>query len=296
MKKLAITIISFMALGCGPKASVPEWVDTGKEVNENYGDVIWFTGSLFGGLKDDTGNTIYRISLSDGEKRVMHESAMYIMQHIFPDSLNFFCPYYHQFTLDSLHLPEKELDSLGNAIADEAYSCFHYYMQNVNGGRPYILAGMSQGAMMVRGILKRMTDVEYSGMKAAYSLGFGLSPEDLECDHIIPASGEFDKGVTVSFNSAVSHMGIWPFVYNNAQAVINPVNWRTDCMPARFITDRDTVTVQIDSVYNILILKGCNHYYHNDMSEPWVEDNRHLEDLLLYIPFLKRNALDRMYQ
>ena len=52
----------------------------------------------------------------------------------------------------------------------------------------------------------------------------GLDDQALNDPHIKPAAGEFDKGVTVSFNSAASREDIWYDIYANTHYCINPVN------------------------------------------------------------------------
>jgi len=277
---------------------VPEWIETGNEINENYADVFWICGTLIPSVQDADGHPVYRIGQTPEQQAIFTKTALNTRDAIFPDSLNFFSPLYHQFTLQSIELPAETFDSLYQAIADEAYAAFHYYMENLNNGRPYVLAGMSQGGMMVRGILKRMTDEEYSKMKVAYCMGFGLSGEDLTYSHIKPAEGEFDKGVTVSYNSVASHEGIWPLVLNDAQAIINPANWKTDHTPATFTAGADTVTVQIDSLYNVLMVKGLTPFDTSAMpiNETWVKDNLHGADISLYNGYLRKNVLDRVYR
>ena len=285
-----IFAVILLLTGCAKK-NATEWVETGREVNENYADVIWFTGTLF----DNEADGEYRIRQTDEERKVYAGPTLWARDNLFPDSLNFFAPYYHQFTFSSLELCDEKFDSLCEEIYDEAYASFHYYMENMNNGRPFVLAGMSQGAMVVGGILKRMSDEEYSQMVAAYMLGFGLSAEDLTCEHIKPATGALDKGVTISFNSVVSEQGIWPLVYNNSRAVINPVTWTTDTMPATFVASGDTVSVRIDDELHVLMVEGWTHHTPMNMKGSWVDDNLHLEDLIMYTPLVQRNTLDRVY-
>lgn len=298
IRTFVFTAIVLLLAGCriNEKSDTIEWVDTGREVNENYADVIWFTGTLFDDATYEAGDE-YRIRQTDKEKEIYIGPTLWARDNLFPDSLNFFAPYYHQFTFSSLTLPEECFDSLCEVVYDEAYEAFHYYMENMNNGRPYILAGMSQGGMVVNGILKRMTDEEYSKMVATYSLGYGISAEDMTCSHIRPAEGATDKGVVISVNSVKSPDGIWPLVYNNAKAVINPVSWTTDTVAATFVARGDTVTVSVDDSLNVLMVKGWTHHTPmNNMKGPWVEDNLHLEDLIMYAPLVQRNALDRVYK
>lgn len=263
--------------------------------------MFWFCGTMFQEQKDENGNQLHRVNM-DEEQRAKYCKAALGTAHtlLFPDSLNFFSPCFRQFTLDLIDEPQSVFDSLTNEVADEAYAMFHYYMDNMNDGRPYILAGMSQGGLMVKSVLKRMTDEEYSRMKVAYCMGFGLSEEDLKCEHIKPATGEFDKGVTVSYNSVADVNGIWDIVHNNAATCINPANWKTDSTAVEVEFMGMHLKTHIDPAYNLIFVdnfdfskmptaEGFDKY-------PWFKTNLHVVDIMLYAPFIKRNALDRAYK
>jgi len=308
MKKilLAITVISIAVTSCCNKTannvdySDPSlWVQTGVEINPAYADVVWFTGTMFHEQQDEDGNQLHRIFLTDEQKEKLYKVGFGTYKLLFPDSLNFFSPCLHQFTLDLIDQPQHVEDSLFEAVGDEAYAFFHYYMENMNNGRPYILAGMSQGGMMVRSVLKRMSDEEFAGMKAAYCMGFGLSPEDVECKHIVPATGEFDLGVTISYNSVADEAGIWELVRNNAVSCINPVNWQTDSTPASFEYNGMLLSAHIDPAYNLIFVDGFDFSTIGAVDGfekyPWFPTNLHVADIPVYAPYIRRNALDRAY-
>ena len=79
--------------------------------------------------------------------------------------LNFFAPYYRQCSLQSF-----ENDSTGQARIQVATAdvrkAFDHYLQHQNGGRPFILAGFSQGAAILLSLLHDMDDVTRSRMIA----------------------------------------------------------------------------------------------------------------------------------
>jgi len=282
---IQILTILCLAAACSNKGNDPQWVDTGKAVNPNYADVFWISGVLFTEDTDSDGEPIYRIGMDERQKEVFRNSVVNLRDNIFPDSLNFFAPYYHQFTLKSVNLPEEQFDSLYNAVADEIYEAFQFYIKNLNKGRPYVLAGASEGGMLACALLKRMTDEEHANFVAAYSIGFGLSLSDMIYRFVKPAKGEFDKGVVVSYNSVQSVNDIKPFVHNRAYAVINPLTWKTDGTTGHTVYEGDSLAVRIDPRNKVLIVKGLTR--------------RELEpsdELGLYAESLRRNVLDRVYR
>jgi len=150
--------------------------------------------------------------------------------------------------------------------------------------------------MMVRSVLKRMSDDEHTNFVAAYSIGYGVSLSDMIYRFVRPAKGATDKGVIVSFNSVQSPKGIWPFVLNNSYAVINPVTWKTDGTTGHFVYKGDSLTVRIDPRNKVLTVKGLTEHELMPFDEEWVKENLHPDEIRLYAPYLRKNVLDRVYR
>jgi hypothetical protein len=89
-----------------------------------------------------------------------------------------FAPRYHQATAGSGDVALKQL-AFKFAYSD-VLKAFDYYMAHENGGRPFILAGHSQGAAHLRQLLLDRIDVKplRKKMVAAYVLGAGLKEGD----------------------------------------------------------------------------------------------------------------------
>lgn len=306
MRKLRsyLQIAAFAALvfSCVPEANSPwdaddAWYRTGKEVNPDYADVLYFVSTDIMHSETADGSTTYRAVLSDGEKALLDREFAHMQNKVFRDSLNFFAPYYHQMTFESFFLSAGEWKPVADATYDECFDAFQYYMDNVNSGRPYILAGFSQGAMVVKEILKRMSAEQYAGMVAAYVIGFELTEEDIESPYIIPATGAYDRGVTISYNSVCSLDSVWPLVCTNPAACINPVNWCTDSTPAPLQVGDISVSVALDTDNQIVVVTGFgDNPPERDFEEPWPKGNLHGQEIIIYADHLGRNALDRAYR
>lgn len=145
---------------------------------------------------------------------------------------NIYAPYYRQadalYTL-SLLPPGREL-VVGSAPTLDAVAAFDYYIKHFNKGRPFILAGHSQGANvllnLLSGYLKDNPGV-YDRMIAAYVIGYSVTDAFLAKNkHLKFATGAEDIGVIISYNtqdSAVAQ-GKNPVVLEHS-LVINPINW-----------------------------------------------------------------------
>lgn len=280
--------------------SWPEWFETATPFNKKFVDVLFFAGTNIETEFDKDGNELLNITLTDAQKAKIADEYKTAWTLMCPDSVNFFAPYYHQGTFAAITDKETAPKALG-VSSEDALKIFRYYMDNINGGRPFIIAGFSQGAIMVRSILGTLTDDEYKNMKAAYMIGMGLDDQALDNPHIKPATGEFDKGVTISFNSAASREDIWYDIYANTHYCINPVNWETDAnISATFKYDGMELTNHIDKETHVLLVDGFDFVTHPSVlpgcSPRWPERNLHVYEVRMYAPFLRKNIKDRAYR
>ena len=158
---------------------------------------------------------------------------------VFADDTNVFVPYYRQCGLRYAGEVVKKTGDFNTAISGMPYNditaALDYYFENLNEGRPFIIAGHSQGSTMVLILLEKYfkDHSEYrERMIAAYPIGYSVTKEYLAANpHLKFATGESDTGVIVSWNTEGSKN-----VETNAHNVvvlpntmsINPLNWKLD--------------------------------------------------------------------
>jgi hypothetical protein len=149
---------------------------------------------------------------------------------------NVYAPYYRQADAGySLSLPEDERAKLiGGIPATDAAAAFQYYLEHYNKGRPFILAGHSQGSnvllFLLSGYLKDHPDV-YARMIAAYVIGYPVTAAYLaDNPHLKFAEGPDDTGVIISYNTQAPDVqpGANPVVGDSVGLVINPLSWTRD--------------------------------------------------------------------
>ena len=200
--------------------------------------------------------------------------------------LNYYSPYYRQVTMETY-----TNDSLVDARMPLAYGdvrkAFAYYLEHYNNGRPFILAGFSQGAMAVVDLLNEMADSTYSRLVAAYVLGYKVTDTNA---HIRPAQDSADLGVTICYNSVKDNSCAVPILSDGNLMAINPVSWRTDATPALLVDPRygDTLTVTLDTTSLLLHIDG---YTRDDYMLPLIgcEGNYHCLEISLFSEVLRRN-------
>jgi len=210
--------------------------------------------------------------------------------------LNFYAPYYRQCSLQSFGSDSVARERLPLAV-DDVRRAFAHYLKNNNQGRPFILAGFSQGAVIALQLMSEMNDETYARMVAAYIIGTNISQEMLDNNsRIRPAQGADDTGVTICYNSVRDEScSLWP----RSAVAINPANWHTDSQEATIITEpsplvpidqqqKDTLKMHLDTASNLVIVSG---YSAMDYVLPLIgkEGNYHSREIWLYRDQLREN-------
>lgn len=128
---------------------------------------------------------------------------------VFEESCNVFVPWYRQVGMKYGGEVTKKYGSIEAAFDAEPYTdikaALDYFFEKCNNGRPFIIAGHSQGSAMVKYVLKNYFKEHpdyYKRMVAAYVIGFSVTKEELATyPQMKFATGESDAGVIVSYNT-----------------------------------------------------------------------------------------------
>lgn len=291
----------FFCLFCSLAVSAKgDWYAAQNAPSQNKIDVLYLVSTNVLTLETAKGKMAFRSQLTPADRELFRKEMAFVEKNIAQDDFNFFAPYYHQFVMDATLLPKEYFQRVYKKVTQEVWLQFDDYMKHQNNGRPFVLVGFSQGAMMVKELLCRMSDKQYKQLVAAYMLGYRLNKQDLQQKHIRAAQDASEPGVTVSFNTALSENGIWPLVAADAATCINPVNWTTTPTPASFDYEGHQQTLSVDTIHNILILQTdqpdvCRQWSTNPIVNGYgvPADCLHLYDLLFYPQFIHDNILQR---
>jgi Protein of unknown function (DUF3089)/PLD-like domain len=148
----------------------------------------------------------------------------------FAPHANIYAPYYRQADAAwSLSLPAAEHAKVEKGEpTHDAIAAFDYYIKHYNHGRPFILAGHSQGSNVMIYLLSQYMHRHpkvYKRMIAAYIPGYSVTQKYLDHNHFKFATGANDTGVIVSWNTeAPTTAAPDPVVLPGALA-INPLTW-----------------------------------------------------------------------
>ena len=274
------------------------WYDNGRAYDAEKIDVFYGLSTTLLRSADENGDPSINAALTKEEREIMDREYEYISTKMFDgDHFNFLAPYYRQLTFEAYEIegglssPEF-IGGLGPAMKDIC-AAFDHYMMHRNNGRPFILAGFSQGAMMTEVLLTHMTDEQYRKLIAAYAIGFRVTEKDLSHAHIKAAKGADDTGVIISYNSVQSADHIWEAVASNAACCINPLNWKTDETPAELLYDGDKGTVHVDQKTHLLVVEGMDPDKYDGMGYPIERGVYHMWDPRFYAEAIRENAIHR---
>jgi len=146
---------------------------------------------------------------------------------------NIYAPYYRQAdAIYTLSLPlEQQQQIVGGIPTRDAVAAFDYYIKNYNNGRPFILAGHSQGSNILLNLLSdyymkyHLSDV-YPRMIAAYVIGYSVTQDYLDQNLYLKfAEGPDDTGVIISYNTEAPDVNAKNPVLLPGAIAINPITW-----------------------------------------------------------------------
>jgi hypothetical protein len=247
------------------------------------------------------GTVFHNADTCDPAQREAMRLEMQGVDDILPGGLDFFSPYYRQCSIESFADPALAAERMVPA-AEDVRRAFAHYLAHENRGRPFVLAGFSQGAQTVLRLLQEMDGETFSRMVTAYAIGATIPQEFLDaCPRIVPARGADDTGVTACWNSVrAPSCALWP----RSAAAINPANWRCDATPARFATEpspfipldrqrKEPLVATLDPASNLVVVEG---YTARDYVIPVIgrEGNYHAREIWLYRDSIRENMALRV--
>lgn len=237
-KKLLLCLIFLLAVAlhglCRAWMPPGEPVDYSQTENWAYfeddaagkaADVFFVCPTVFRGDENHA-----NMDLSDEETRRKFLGATNMEKGIYDQEARFFAPYYRMAGFATHSLSEEGREACLSLAYRDVRDAFLYYLAHDNAGRPFILAGFSQGSDHVLRLLKEFgarEDVK-NRLVAAYCPGWLITPDDIAAyPHLSPARGEDDLGVIISFNSEALYVTASPIVPERVKSIsINPLSWR----------------------------------------------------------------------
>lgn len=169
------------------------------------------------------------MSLADNEAKKNFYGALNMERGIYEQHCRMYAPYYRQAVLADYDLPANEAEPYFNLAYKDVRASFLYYMQHENNGRPFVLAGFSQGAEMCLRLLKEFGNDAFvkNNMVACYAIGWRFTPQEAEkYPYVQSAKCADDLGKVIIFNSEAPEVTSSAIVPEGVKTfAINPLTW-----------------------------------------------------------------------
>jgi hypothetical protein len=208
-------------------ASKPESID--KAV-----DVFYVHPTIY------TAQSPVNMDISTPELRAYAKGLCVAQAGVYSEFANLFAPFYRQQSaavqneFTAAGGTDMFIDPSFQLGAGDVRAAFKYYLENLNPGRPFIIAGHSQGTMTLIALMRS----EFENKKlqerliAAYLIGYSVTEEDLKTYPWMKlAQRADDTGVIITYNTEAPGSTGSP-VYLEGAVAVNPLNWTADSTPA----------------------------------------------------------------
>lgn len=280
------------------------------EENTKQVDAIYLYPSSYGIITKATKDVA---SINDKITRGVADYFAATQVSVFEESCNLYAPYYRQLTVNSLlDVADNNPECLPYLASQDIYNMLDYYFEHLNEGRPFILAGHSQGSLWMEVVLSdyMQQHPEYlERMVAAYVIGYSVTEEYLANNpHLKFATGANDTGVIISYNTEGPENGDnYNCVVKEGAISINPLNWKLDNTYASIeenlgSTDEEgnliagRADAQVDANRGVVI---CTTFENTpetkeSVAEYFGEESFHLYDYSFYHENLRKNVSDRI--
>lgn len=157
---------------------------------------------------------------------------------VFEGQANIYAPMYRQANIAVLGLDKQEAARLNKFAVDDVWRALTRYLEHENNGRPFFLAGHSQGSKILTELMLAhwgSLGVEQK-LVAALLPGWSMTKDDLAANPAVVMCDKPERtGCVISYNAMAAGMqGAAPTLLPGAVAV-NPLSWTmdTNLAPAR---------------------------------------------------------------
>jgi len=334
MKKILMSVITIISLisVCSCSDGIPEivkktpghekwqtkidysnnnnWLNIPSSIDKSV-DVIYYYPTCYVPAQ---GSEVVVSDIDDAGMRAGAANMFESQASIFKDTCNMFAPFYRQIDATyGLSLSDAENEDLfAYAASKDAANALDYYFKNYNNGRPFFIAGHSQGSTASIYLLKdyfRNHPDYYKLMIACYAIGYSVSESYLAKNtHVKFASGATDTGVLISYNTeGMINSGKHNAVVLAGSKAINPINWKTD---STYASSSENLGARIngedlggiaDAILNVergVVVTNADPKYSMGSSEAIASifgpASYHGNDYGLFYYSLKKNVSDRI--
>lgn len=137
----------------------------------------------------------------------------------------------HQMNIAGLGLSDVDAAPLQEMAHNDVWRALNYYLKYENNGRPFFLAGHSQGSMILADIMLKHwgTTGAENRLIAALLLGWSLTSEDLTTHPAVKMCDHSDQtGCVISYNTMAEGRQFVATTLKKDALAVNPLSWTMD--------------------------------------------------------------------
>ncbi len=206
-------------------AQQASWVEFPAAPGFHDVDVFWVYPTI---LHD---NEHWLMDMSSPELNRAAQQTIVKQASVFADVANIFAPYYRQMNMVALSLTKAEQAELLEYGMEDVWRAFNHYLKYYNNGRPFILAGHSQGSnILVELMVKHWGELGVEKqLVAGYLIGWSITENELAQNSALKICRSADQtGCFITYNTvAAGRQGVAPTIRKGG-VVVNPLTWTTD--------------------------------------------------------------------
>ncbi|BDS10638.1 DUF3089 domain-containing protein [Aureispira anguillae] len=260
-------------------------------------DVFFLHPTIF--TAEPKNEYIWNAAVEDQKlNKQVDKTTIKLQASIFNQAGKIYAPRYRQAHLRSFFHPNLEEGEKALELAyNDIKTAFKYYLEHYNNGRPFILAGHSQGARHLKTLLKEMFDGTelYQQLIAAYIVGWGVEADSF--DEIPLGTSPDQTGCFVTWRTYAK--GYRPDWIQENDVCVNPLTWKADSTYAPYEANAGAILFGFNTLRK--------HLFDAQVQGPilWVgkpnmflggllkRDNYHVGDYNLFYLSVRNNAILR---
>lgn len=228
-------------------------------------------------------------------------SSILYQASVFNQHCRVFAPRYRQAHLSSFFLEPKKSKPIFDTAYADVKNAFDYYLKTQHGGRPLIIAGHSQGALLAERLLKEYFDGKplENKLVAAYIIGWPIPKNYFE--KLTVCSTAVQTGCFCGWRSfKVNYIPEYVRKEVVPSYVTNPLTWTTDNTYAERKLNKGSVLRNfnqlIPAVADAQIQQGVLWVNKPKFKGSifFTRPNYHVADINLFYASLRQNVGDRI--
>lgn len=218
---------------------------------------------------------------------------------VFNETCRVYAPRYRQAVVKVFYDRNEDGDQALDFAYQDVKRAFEYYLEHYNNGRPFIIAGHSQGTYHTRRLLWEMIDTTelQHQMVVAYVIGFKV--QDSMYQNLRMCSNAEETGCFISWMSykeGYQPSGWW---YRNTESV-NPLTWTLDTTSVTVEDYEGTVVLNPKRKFKrkmtVRIADVGGKVLYVQTKAPWFQTmkNLHIADYGLFYRSIRENVRTRV--